>query len=482
MTPTKLAAFAKNLRAYRGDPVEFCRNILRLEPHEGQQRWLTRATKDENALTTGNRWGKSHIAAAKLIYRCAYRIGWSPEIRAKMDATYTPYHAINISITADQARLVWFKAHAMLQNPFASWLVRDVVMTPFPRIILLNGAIIEARSTTRNGERLLGNVYDFANWDEAAYEKRFALIRDNVLRMRLLDRAGTLDYTSTGNGRNEYGRYFLAGLEGKEPDLYAQTGSTLENPNVNQQRLQKLLERMPERMRRQNIQGEIVDAGGGVISVEDLEASISEQLTQWLVIHARDDEDQIAHAEVYPGRDDEAGENGQPWHARYPSHRYVHFWDVADKQDFTVGWTLDTSEKMKVVEFERFRRTGWAHVYDRIHDRHRRYQIGDIATGSTSNSKTYFDSTGVGDAVGDQLKDIHAEGLKFTKTSKEEILTELQSAFSLREIEWPMIPVAYDEHKFYERDDKDLVQDCVMGLAGAVHFGKRKKFAEAFLI
>jgi hypothetical protein len=480
----RLKAFADELKTYRGDRVGFFRNVLCVDPHEGQQEWLTRPPKDESALTTGNRWGKSHVAAGELIYNCAYRPTWDDALREQMVRSFTPYHAINISITSDQAKLVWFKAHGMLQNPKASWLVKDVKMTPFPRITFANGSVLEARSTGGNGDRLLGNVYDAVNWDEAAYEKKFNYIRDNVVRMRLLDRAGTLNYTSTGNGRNEYGRYFLSGLEGREPDLYAQTGSTLQNPNVNRERLDKLLLRMPERMRRQNIQGEIVDAGGGFFEVEDLEAAENQELTDGLVIHSFDDEDQIKHAEVYVGRspDCETAVDSMPWHNRYPSHRYVHFWDLADKQDFTVGITLDTADKMKLVEFERFRRTGWSHIYERIIDRHRRYQVSSITASGGGQSRTFYDATGVGDAVGDNLTSIRAEGLKFSKPVKDEILAELQSALSTRALEWPMIPVLYDEHKFYEREDQDIVQDCVMSLAGAVHFGKRKRFSGASAI
>lgn len=470
--------FADSLKLCRGDRVRFFREVLQVEPHEGQERWLTRPDSEEAALTTGNRWGKSHVAAGELIYNCAFRPTWDDDLKSKMVKSFTPYHAINISITADQAKLVWFKAHAMLQNPKASWLVKDVKMTPFPRIEFVNGAVLEARSTGGNGERLLGNVYDAVNWDEAAYEKKFYYIRDNVVRMRLLDRAGKLTFTSTGNGRNEYGRYFLAGLEGKEPGLISITGSTLENPNVNQERLRQLIARMPERMRRQNIDGQIVDAGGGFFSVDDLEASISEALTDALVVHSYDDEDQIAHAEAYVGDED----NRQPWHARYPSHRYITFWDIADKQDYMVGITLDTSEKMKLVEFERFNGKGWSYNYDRMRERHRKHQVGDVGSGSNRGHRTFFDATGVGDTVSDTLRDIRAEGLKISKPVKDEMLAETQSALSLRELEMPMIPVLYDECKFYEREDKDLVQDCVMALAGAVHFGKRKRTAIALAI
>jgi len=477
----KLAAFAQTVKRLRHDPVGFCREILGFDPHTGQQNWLINSNSTENALVTGNRWGKSHIAAAKAIFKCVYRIGWSLAMRAALDKAHTPYHAINISISADQSRLVWFKAHALLQQPKASWLVKDVKMTPFPRITFINGAILEARSSGNNGERLLGNVYDHLNWDEAAYEKKFIQIRDNVLRMRVVDRAGTIDYTSTGNGRNDFGMYFLSGLPGekKDPDLYSQTGATTENPNVDQSRVSKNAARMSDRMRRQNILGEIVDAGGGFFSIADLEAALDDDLTERLIVHARNLEDQIEHAEIYCAESAESiiVPGGLSWHNKFPSHRYVHFWDLADKKDWVVGWTLDTSgDQLIPVEFERFQKRGWAHNFERIRQRHNKYAIGYVSSTSHGLSRTIVDSTGVGDVAVDGLSDIEAEGFLFTKPSKDQVLADLQAAFSLRAIRWPMIPVAYDEHKFYERDDDDLTQDTVMALAGAVHFGKRTEF------
>ena len=474
-----LKAFAQRLETYRYAPTAFCREVLGLNPHDGQSRWLTQSVGTENALVTGNRWGKSEIAAAKAIWKCAFRKGWSGVLAAEMDRRHSPYHAINVSITADQARLVWFKANAMLQGPKSSWLVKDVKMTPFPRIEFVSGAVFEARSTGNNGERLLGNSYDHVNYDEAAYEKKFLYVRDNVLRMRVVDRAGIIDYTSTGNGRNDFGQYFLSGLPGdrKDPDLYSQTGNTFENPHVNRERLEKNMARMPLRMRQQNIEGLIVDAGGGFFQVEDLEAAVSDDLTGSLRVK-HDENDEICHAEVYQG-----DSPAMPWHNRYPSHRYVHFWDLANKADYTVGITLDvTGDVMKMVEFERFQKTGWAHIYDRIRDRHIRYQVGNVDGGVVGKNRTIVDSTGLGDVVLEQLKDIRAEGFIFTRNSKDEILAGLQSALSLRSLEMPMIPVLYDEHKFYERDDEALVQDTVMALAGAAHYGKRKKFIFAAVV
>jgi hypothetical protein len=197
----------------------------------------------------------------------------------------------------------------------------------------------------------------------------------------------------------------------------------------------------------------------------DLAAALDDALTKAMVTHRLDDYGRLAHAEIYADR--------APWRSAYPESRYVHFWDLADKQDWTVGITIDATygDRMTVVEFERFNRMGWKYVYERIRDRHQRYKT------PSRTGKTYIDSTGVGDAVLDELKDIRAEGMKFTATSKPEMLAGLQSALSTRQLHYPMIPVMYDELRYYERDDKALVQDCVCALAGAVHFSRRRRFS-----
>jgi hypothetical protein len=478
--------FEKEFRPYRYRPVEFARRILEIDPHDGQQKWLLNSTATENALTTGNQFGKSFIAALKFIWRASYRKGWTDAITAMATKVGQDWEGMNLGPSADQSQIVWRKGEAFLKARRAQWLVKDVKYTPFPMITLFNGAKIQARTTDNNGEGLLGHTLDFVNWDEAAREKKFEKIRDDVLRMRLVARRGMLDYTTTGNGRNDYGKYFLTGLPGKDkdPDLYSQAGTSFDNPYLPRDWLEKNARRMPDRMRRQNIGGEIVDAGGGFFSIEDLEACENPDLTRNLRIHLVDDQDAIAHAEVYCDRTESGIElsNGVPWHARYPTHRYVHFWDLARKKDFVVGITLDTSgDKLKEVEFERFNKADWSHVYARIRDRHNRYGMGATdVDGIVGSSKTYLDLTGVGDVVADAIKDIEPEGLMFTKSSKDEILSGLQSALSMRELEYPMLPVQYDECKFYERDDKDLVQDTVMALAGAVHFGRRKTASFAF--
>ena len=138
----------------RDNPVRFCREVLGFDPHEGQERWLQGSTAAENALVTGNRWGKSFVAAAKRIHRCFYRHGWDLRRIAQMEAAHMPYRSINVAISAQQSRLVWDNAERMLRNPRASWMVKSVKQAPFPRIEFANGlAMMFGSSRIKDAER-----------------------------------------------------------------------------------------------------------------------------------------------------------------------------------------------------------------------------------------------------------------------------------------------------------------------------------------
>lgn len=471
----RFSAAKSAIAAYRYDPLAFYREILRFEPHrgrndvpgEGQEGWLLGATKRENLLVTGNRWGKSTSAAARAIRKCAYQIGWTSATYEAMARKNESYQYVNIAPTADQAQIVFNKARGMLQGPRACWLVRDVKMTPFPTIVFCNGSVFQARSTAGDGAHLLGHSFDAINWDEAALEPHFQKILDNVLRMRLADRGGTLDFTSTGQGRNSFGLYFLDARAGKF-DAFTWIGSSFDNTTIAAEDFENAARGMSERLRAQNLDGAIIDGCGSFFAIEDIEAVEDVNLNEHAVFE-RDPEDdtQIARLEV-------SVEPGVSWIAKYPDHWYMHGWDLADKKDRTVGFTADLSTTpWTIVEFEAFRRRGWDHVYDRIRRRQAKYR---------TPKSTKIDSTGLGDVVENELKDLKVEGFNFGGAGKKDaLLANLQTAFSLRDFRMPLIQRVHNEHAFYERDDGDLETDCVMGLGVLMWFAKhaKKKFVYA---
>jgi hypothetical protein len=462
----RLQVTKDKIAGFRTSPLDFYREVLEFVPHrgrlnqpgQGQEGWLLGATRKENLLVTGNRWGKSTSAAARAIRKCAYQIGWSPERAAIMKKKHEKYEYVNIAPTADQAGIVFHKAASMLQGPRSSWLVREVKMTPFPTIIFANGSRFQARSTAGDGRHLLGHSYDAVNWDEAALEPHFTKILDNVLRMRVADRGGVIDYTSTGQGRNAFGQYFLECREGKK-DGFTWVGSSFDNPNIDKESIERAALVMTDRMRAQNIDGMIVEGGGAFFTMADIDAMEDKDLNEGAYVeYDPEDESQLAYLELR--------EEGVRYCDRYRGHRYMHGWDLADKQDRTVGYTMDLSvTPWKVCEWERFRRKGWDYVYDRMRKRQTKYG---------TPKATKFDSTGVGDVVGNDIQDIGAEGFNFGGAGKKDaLLANVQAALALREVTCPLILVAHNEFAFYEREDKDLETDCVMAFAVLLWFARQ---------
>ena len=161
------------------DPVYFARAFLNLNPHPGQIGWLINSTGIENALITGNRWGKSHIQAVKLLHRALF------QIRPTSCDIDGYYRCANVSITQDQAGIVFAKMIQLIDRskPLKA-LLKGIKQTPFPHIIFKNGSEIWARSTQNRGEYLLGHDFDYINFDEAAYEPFGEWVVDAVIKLR----------------------------------------------------------------------------------------------------------------------------------------------------------------------------------------------------------------------------------------------------------------------------------------------------------
>lgn len=373
------------------DPVLFAREFLEVEPHEGQIRWLQNSITPENLLVTGNRWGKSFIQSVKIIHRCVFRIR-----DLKYDSAGR-YNAVNASITMDQAKIVFHNVLRLIKGkPLLEAMINCVRWSPYPRLYFANGALLTARSTQNRGEHLLGNDYDYFNFDEAAFELHPDYVVDEVIAMRLADREGMLDLTSTPKGRNWYYRRWLD-LSKRIDTAYTQQGNTLENDHVSRKYVERKKKNLSEKIVSQNIMGEFVESGDELISAECIHSAFASS---------------TGFSDPVDG------------------HRYCHGWDLARKVTHTVGVTLDISSKpYQVVAIERFRGRDWDDVFSTIRKRHRKY-----------GGPVLVDSTGLGDVVLSQLSDIGATGFNFGVgggRAKSELLTNLQFLHERQEIAYP---------------------------------------------
>ena len=254
----------KNSRSWRRaikDPVYFARAFLDFEPHPGQIRWLENSAGSENALVTGNRWGKSEIQAVKLLHRALFQD--SPLASDVKDY----YRCANVSITQDQAGIIFAKATALISRsrPLKA-MVRSIKQTPFPHIEFKNGSEIWARSSYNRGEYLLGHDFDYINFDEAAYEPFGEWVVDGVIKLRLADRQGTLDFSSTPNGLNWF--YKRCQMIAKENRGHLQHGSTFENPHLSEKYLTDLKGSLSESRAAQHLYGKFTSFEGRLFPEE----------------------------------------------------------------------------------------------------------------------------------------------------------------------------------------------------------------------
>ncbi|HXF49306.1 MAG TPA: terminase family protein [Verrucomicrobiae bacterium] len=378
------------------DPRFFACTYLQTGLHRGQALWLKRSEQNENLLHAGNRWGKGEVQAVKFLHRAVFQPVHLGPFRwaCRRAGSKFEYRLVNVSITQNQAELVFRKILRRIRgNRFLESLVAEQKRTPFPLLRFENGSEISARTTQRKGEYLLGEGYDFINFDEAAFDPAGEYVADKVLALRLADRGGMLDFTSTPKGKNWF--YRRAQKLKRNPYWgYVQQGDSRENRYINQHFLKKWMQNSPELLIRQNVYGEFVEDEESLLSNLEIEEALA------------------ASKGLSP-----------PVEGR----KYAAGWDLGRKISFTTGAILDVTEKpCQLVDWVRFRHKSWEQVFQTIRQKKRDYP-----------GPLILDATGLGDVVLDELKDIKPEGFKFTQKTKNALLMNFKRAHEKRELAYP---------------------------------------------
>ncbi len=394
------------------DPVYFAQSFLQIDPHPGQCLWLANSTTPENLLHCGNRWGKSLVQAIKIAHRLIF------QIRNPLYDRDQHYVIANVSITLDQARIIFNEVVRLLRRlPYWDYLIEDLVVTPFPMLRLTNGSVLWARSTQRRGEYLLGHDFDFISFDEAAFEPAADYVVEEVLMMRVVDRAGQIDYVSTPRGKNWFYRKAQE-IRSRGEGGYVQRGDSRDNPHLPTDYLERTITRLSPQRRAQNIEGQFIDLGNEVLREEDIQRA----LALWVV------------PQVFRPVDTALKSRGTNLAEPTKGRHYVHGWDLARKRTWTVGITLDITDRpFQLVAFERFQHRSWPAVITAIRQRHAQY-----------GGRVIIDATGLGDVVLSELTDIGAQGFNFGERggkAKSELVATLEHAFVTGQIGIPMIEV-----------------------------------------
>ena len=155
------------------DPSIATRWYFDWNPHPKQNQWLKALLWGgpqrqylEMYATTGARFGKSEMVGGGLLLYSMRLTGKNPFVA-------------NISITLDQAKIVWDKAYDMAtaNRRMRHWFDPDnVKLTPFPTMRLHTGAEFWARSTMYECKYLRGYNFRAINYDEIAYGNQLGAV------------------------------------------------------------------------------------------------------------------------------------------------------------------------------------------------------------------------------------------------------------------------------------------------------------------
>lgn len=450
------------LRAYAplDQSAKFAHKFLAKTPrgHKGQIQWLTKADRSINTLVPGNRFGKSVVEAMRHIHHCVFKVGISDPKRS------TPYETISVSVSADQAEIVFNEAKTLLDTPQAKPLVKRIYSTPFPRIVFYNGSVMHCRSAHEDGKFIDGHAYRLVSIDEAGWLKNeLKKLMNGVIIMRLAG-GGMIDLIGTPKGYTDLYWYANRGLRGV-PGYYTQRGSIYDNPYLSEEDLKirdELLAQADPKLREQVLYGAFVSDSGMAFTQDQLDQCFQEGLP--------------AHVD------------------RVDGHRYVQAWDLGRRTDYTVGVTFDVTnpDRWVMVDFIRLNKVPWEHIYELIRRKSVEYGV----------QMPVIDATGPqGDVIEEELtkRGVFVDPIKTeTLQAKTDLLNTLQTAMDHRRrtvgvrvaldeagfprqvpdmepvgADWgllrmPPIPQLLDEFGGYELKDQKLVQDCVMAVALAV--------------
>ena len=363
---------------------------------------------------------------------------------------------------------------------------------PFPVIHLWNGSTIEFRGAGKEYvEQIRSREYDGVNVDEAALFSSYAI---SVLEGRVLGakagrkRMGLFSLTTSKRAaarwlreRSDRGRL---DNPNRELDRLTIEMKTVENINLDKNRLKSIANGMTSQLRRQELDNEWIDMGQSLFPQDVLsEAFTSVSDTTGIVKQL---EEEIAKSRGEDAFDEEWSEFLLP---AKPGHYYVAGMDIGKgrKQAKASGLeetgsrgalsaiVLDvTTHPYSVVGFQYKERTGhWQRAISMARELKQRYP--DIEIG--------WDSTGPGDVI-DEVAMENGLEVEFPVKFFGQILKANMArglAWSLEHslIKGPFIKLLFNQLQYYRLDDEDLSQDAVIALMIAAHAAREREFGSA---
>lgn len=324
-------------------------------------------------------------------------------------------------------QIAWRELKRLLKNDDL-WKFNEVELKaehPMGLVIELKGADNE---DSLRGSRIKGAVLD-----ECAFKMK-PNVWPEIIRPMLADFGGWAVFISTPKGQNWFFDLYQRGLDENEPNWKSWHYPTSVNSYIAQEEIEQARKDMSERLFRQEFLAQFLDDETGVFrgirqcTVGELKSKPTEGRIYYLGC------------------------------------------DLAKHEDFTVLLVMDSVTR-EVVDFDRFQEISWVEQKDKILRMAKKW----------NNAITIVDSTGVGDAIYDDLQNcnISVRGVKFTYQTKNILINKLVVAIEQRLITFPEIPVLIEElHQFEHSTTPEgrikysapsgRHDDCVIALALAV--------------
>lgn len=429
--------------AIKDDPVEFTRKLLTepdgtpAEPHTTQIE-LLQGIQSTTVACCGRQWGKSKA------------MGW---YGTWFSTTHANREVYVIAPTLDQSRIIFNEiAFHFRRDPLASLVQGKIVDYPFPKISLANGTNIHARGAN-SPQYIRGKPIHLAIVDEASFVKDGTITKvvEPMFTVTGKMQHSAMILISTPFGLGDFYEYFERA--GSSDRMSRFRFSSADNPHADAVRLEEIKNRYGEDslLWRTEYLAEFVDDDLAVFSPKDV---------KWAY-------ENYAYSFPVPAT---AG------------HRYVQGVDLANVRDYFVSSLLDISDPLlfPLVRTDRFQKKGYTFYKNLVRQNYTAYH----------SAKTLLDATSLGESVVEDLKDINAQGYKFSQQSKYEIVQELARLFSEHRIAIPYQRDIIDELRFFSYKytaNKTLKMeasqghdDIVMSLALAAHLALQPQFTGFF--
>jgi hypothetical protein len=465
------------------DPAYFAEEILGVKLNPAQRRWfrLCGAMRDNGwqwmyrrvVHVAANQIGKTLGLAILILWAANSKMG----VRTgNWDYWFSqPFKWYHLAPTHPQALYTYKDMLALIQGSHPAQFDRETgerrkIRWPegfakevkfdgqYPGFKLWNGAEIHFRTSDEKAKAIQGVRAHGISFDEAAFEDWLHEVLDQAVKLRLVSTGGPLWLVSTPNGINDYYEVVMA---------------------VQQAGTQTFHERVWEApaQRWALVWSYITDNVGYGLTQEDVDfmeedvdPATKEQQLRGAFLEPVDaffvPSQNILESWI-PGLTGRQGPQN--------NHRYVIFWDPSVSSDPTVCIVLDVTRKpWKGVWMKRWEKPMSANtLLEEMLKVHQHWNTAPNRKGFPPRAITGFDATSMGGKILTQQLEAMApkRPLNFGGGKvKLNALTNMRAALSRHDIWLPADWLRLQREVLsYRLDDKKLVQDCVMALAGALY-------------